>query len=153
MNRREFVRWVGVGAIASSLPVAIAACGGGESASTSNSASPAPTTGGGTTVGDATVGGATVSELDQAGFINLTVDGQAATIVRNPEKADEILAVNTKCTHKGCTVAWKADQKSFVCPCHGAKYNAMGEVTNPPATAPLTPYKVNVNGDQITVTA
>jgi cytochrome b6-f complex iron-sulfur subunit len=146
MKRREFTRWMTAGAIASSLPVAIAACSNGGSSTASNpAASPiaaAPSE-----------GGASVAALDKAGFVEITVKGKPATIVRNPDKKDEILAVNTMCTHKGCTVAWKADQKAFVCPCHGAKFAAGGAVTNPPAEKPLTPYKVKVTGDKITVEA
>jgi cytochrome b6-f complex iron-sulfur subunit len=111
MNRREFTRWMTAGAIASSLPVALAACGsGGKAPEAISSAAPVAMAEGGTTV----------AALDQAGFVEITVKGKPATIVRNPDKKDEILAVNTMCTHKGCTVAWKADQKAFVCPCHGA---------------------------------
>ncbi len=146
MNRREFTQWMTAGAIASSLPVALAACGGGGGSSTRAT----PTGDGGATMPE---GGTTVAALDKAGFVEVTIKGQPATIVRNPDKKDEILAVNTICTHKGCTVAWKADQKAFVCPCHGAKYRVGGAVTNPPADKPLTAYKVKVAGDQITVEA
>jgi cytochrome b6-f complex iron-sulfur subunit len=147
MKRREFTRWMTAGAIASSLPVAIAACSNGSSTSASNpAASPVA-------VADLSEGSASVMTLDKAGFVNITVKGKAATIVRNPDKKDEILAVNTMCTHKGCTVAWKADQKAFVCPCHGAKFSASGAVTAEPAKTPLTPYKVKVAGDKITVEA
>jgi cytochrome b6-f complex iron-sulfur subunit len=144
MNRREFTRWMTAGAIASSLPVALAACGGGSKApEVSSSAAPVAMAEGGTTV----------AALDKAGFVEITVKGKPATIVRNPDKQDEILAVNTMCTHKGCTVAWKSDQKAFVCPCHGAKYGANGAVKAAPAEKPLTAYKVKVAGDQITIEA
>jgi cytochrome b6-f complex iron-sulfur subunit len=147
MKRREFTRWMTAGAIASSLPVAIAACSGGNRPTASNpAASPIA-------VADLSEGSASVMALDKAGFVNITVKGKAATIVRNPDKKDEILAVNTMCTHKGCTVAWKADQKAFVCPCHAAKFAAGGAVKAAPAEKPLTAYKVKVTGDQITVEA
>ncbi len=147
MNRREFTQWMTAGAIASSLPVALAACGGGGSSSTATAPSSSAS------VATMPEGGTTVAALSKAGFIEVTIKGKPATIVRNPDKKDEILAVNTMCTHKGCTVAWKADQKAFVCPCHGAKYSVGGAVTNPPADKPLTTYKVKVTGDQITVEA
>jgi cytochrome b6-f complex iron-sulfur subunit len=148
MNRREFTQWMTAGAIASSLPVALAACGGGGG---SSSTATAPSSG--ASIATMPEGGTTVAALDKAGFVELTVKGKPATIVRNPDKTDEILAVNTMCTHKGCTVAWKADQKAFVCPCHGAKFAAGGAVKAAPAEKPLTAYKVKVTGDQITVEA
>jgi cytochrome b6-f complex iron-sulfur subunit len=150
MKRREFTRWMTAGAIASSLPVAIAACSNGSSTSASSTSASSPAA---SSVAAAPEGGATVAALDQAGFVNITVNGKPATIVRNPDKQDEILAVNTMCTHKGCTVAWKSEQKAFVCPCHGAKFAAGGAVTAAPADKPLTAYKVKVAGDKITVEA
>jgi cytochrome b6-f complex iron-sulfur subunit len=146
MNRREFTKWMTAGAIASSLPVALAACGSG-----SDSTATAPSSS--ASIAAMAEGGTTIAALDQAGFVEITVKGKPATIVRNPDKKDEILAVNTMCTHKGCTVAWKADQKAFVCPCHGAKFAAGGAVKAAPAEKPLTAYKVKVAGDQITVEA
>jgi cytochrome b6-f complex iron-sulfur subunit len=146
MKRREFTRWMTAGAIASSLPVALAACSNGTTTASSSAASPVA-------AAAPSEGGASVAALDKAGFVDITVKGKPATIVRNPDKQNEILAVNTMCTHKGCTVAWKADQKAFVCPCHGAKFGAKGDVKGGPAEKPLTPYKVKVAGDKITVEA
>ncbi|MGK7943888.1 MAG: FAD-dependent oxidoreductase [Microcystaceae cyanobacterium] len=50
-------------------------------------------------------------------------------------------AISLTCTHQGCTVSPQADG-SFLCPCHGAKYNAQGEVIQGPAKRNLTQFKV-----------
>lgn len=46
-------------------------------------------------------------------------------------------AVNPTCTHMKCSVAWNAAEKSWDCPCHGARYSIEGEVLNGPADANL----------------
>ena len=46
-------------------------------------------------------------------------------------------AVNPTCTHMKCSVAWNAAEKSWDCPCHGARYSTAGEVLNGPADANL----------------
>ena len=46
-------------------------------------------------------------------------------------------AVNPTCTHMKCSVAWNAAEKSWDCPCHGARYSVEGEVLNGPADANL----------------
>jgi glycine/D-amino acid oxidase-like deaminating enzyme/nitrite reductase/ring-hydroxylating ferredoxin subunit len=46
-------------------------------------------------------------------------------------------AVNPTCTHMKCAVAWNAAEKSWDCPCHGARYSVDGEVLNGPADANL----------------
>jgi cytochrome b6-f complex iron-sulfur subunit len=94
----------------------------------------------------------TVSELDQAGSL-LNKEGTPVLVVRNPLDPRTITAVNPTCTHKGCTVEWKTAQKSFVCPCHGATYDALGKVTKGPADQPLPSYTVKVDGNQILVNA
>lgn len=46
-------------------------------------------------------------------------------------------AVNPTCTHMKCSVAWNAAERSWDCPCHGARYSIEGEVLNGPADANL----------------
>jgi len=52
------------------------------------------------------------------------------------------------CTHAGCTVNKVADG-TIDCPCHGSKFNLDGSVAKGPATAPLEPQAVTVQGDSI----
>lgn len=46
-------------------------------------------------------------------------------------------AVNPACTHVKCSVAWNAAEKSWDCPCHGARFSVDGEVLNGPASRDL----------------
>ncbi len=149
MNRREFLGWIGVGAIASSLPVAIAAC-----TPESNSA--------GSTSADGSDAGAssdfqavgTTAQLDQEGQL-LVKEGVAAPVlvIRDPNNAEALLAVSPVCTHAGCDVVWEANQTVFVCPCHNSQFGTAGEVLRGPAAQPLPTYDVQVEGDQILVRA
>lgn len=53
------------------------------------------------------------------------------------------------CTHMGCTVAWKAEQNRFVCPCHGSQYDAQGQVVHGPARRNLPLITVIAKQDQV----
>lgn len=41
------------------------------------------------------------------------------------------------CTHMGCHVAWNTTERSWDCPCHGGRFDAMGQVLNGPPVQPL----------------
>ncbi|OGP62522.1 MAG: hypothetical protein A2170_10990 [Deltaproteobacteria bacterium RBG_13_53_10] len=54
------------------------------------------------------------------------------------------LAFSSVCPHLACIVNWSEKLKSFECPCHGAKFNRKGEVTEGPPPRPLDLYKLQI---------
>ena len=52
---------------------------------------------------------------------------------------------SSRCTHLGCTVRRTAE--GFFCPCHGARYDAQGQVTHGPAREPLPWYGIWLEQD------
>ncbi|MEW6287599.1 MAG: ubiquinol-cytochrome c reductase iron-sulfur subunit [Chloroflexota bacterium] len=51
-------------------------------------------------------------------------------------------ALSLVCTHLGCTVEQNAD--GFICPCHGSRFDADGNVTHRPADKPLHSLRVEI---------
>ena len=137
MSRRAFLTWVGVGGLASSLPVALAAC------SSDTEQTEAAATKEFQSVGS-------VAELDKTGFLlNKKSPVGSVLVVRTPEK--KLIAVNPTCTHAGCTVAWVGSAKKFACPCHQAEFGVDGKVLKGPATKPLKTYQAKLQGTSVLV--
>jgi len=61
--------------------------------------------------------------------------------------ASKWAAFSAVCTHQGCPVQWVGG--GFQCPCHGATYDANGQVTGGPAPAPLPAIPISVADGQV----
>ncbi len=48
-----------------------------------------------------------------------------------------LAALHPVCPHAGCIVQWNSAEKSWDCPCHGARYSMEGELLNGPASKSL----------------
>ncbi|HBE20284.1 MAG TPA: cytochrome B6 [Cyanobacteria bacterium UBA11149] len=143
MDRREFLTWMGVGGIATYLPVALVACSPKEP-KTESPSHPV------NSAGFKSVG--KVADLDKNGqILDKEFPGGAVLVVRNQDSQGAIAAVNPSCPHAGCIVAWKAEQKEFVCPCHDSKFAIDGKVVQGPAKKPLPIYEAKLEGDSILV--
>ena len=153
MKRRVFMNWVGVSFMAASLPVAIAACSPATEAESETAADPGADEAVDTDVredGFAALG--TVSELDSTGFLaSKNFAGGSVIAVRVPANSESVIALNSLCTHRGCTVDW-ADSE-FSCACHGSTFSTDGEVTNGPATEALSAYEAKIEDDLVLVMA
>ena len=149
MNRRHFVNWMGVGAIAVSLPVAIAACTPKTDSADEPAESSEESAAKGSTADEFVLVG-TTSELTQQGYVtNEEALSEPVIVIEDPTNPDSLIALSAKCTHTGCAVAWQEDL--FACPCHGSKFNPDGSVVEGPASAPLARYATKLEGDSILV--
>ncbi len=72
--------------------------------------------------------------------------GQSVNIINTGR---EFIALSTKCSHLGCKVVWKNQEKKFFCPCHDGYFNADGSVLSGPPPASLPSYKIEVVNDSI----
>lgn len=67
-------------------------------------------------------------------------------------EAAGLMALFQRCVHLGCRVPWCATSIGFECPCHGSKYNSVGEYFAGPAPRNLDRFQVEIrNGDRFIV--
>ena len=93
-----------------------------------------------------------MAELDAAGSLSdKSFQGQQVVVIRDPADAAAVIALNSFCTHQGCTVAWESDTATLACPCHGSKFATDGAVTTGPATNALDVFEAKIEGDLVLV--
>lgn len=73
--------------------------------------------------------------------------GAVEGFVVHPQAGGAIYAVSAACTHMGCAISWMGQSGTFVCPCHGAQYNADGTVLSGIARHPLPFLKLRTQAD------
>lgn len=59
------------------------------------------------------------------------------------EDSQGMYAISAVCTHLGCIVMKEGEQ--YICPCHGANYTLLGEVTKGPAPKGLNWFKIELD--------
>jgi cytochrome b6-f complex iron-sulfur subunit len=159
MDRRTFMSWVGLGFVATSLPVAIAACSSNtaEAPTTetpTDEAPPPPPSAEATVREDGFVEVGTVADLDANGaIIDKDFSAGPLAVFRDPEKNETLVALNATCPHQGCVSEWNKKDAVLLCPCHGSKFKADGSVTAGPAEKPLTLFAAKVEGEAVLVKA
>jgi Rieske Fe-S protein len=84
------------------------------------------------------------------GYMTRVVKERLA-VVKDASAPSGLAAVSTTCTHLGCGVAWNAERKAFLCPCHGGVYGADGRVLAGPPPRPLAKAPLVVAGGRATV--
>ncbi len=96
--------------------------------------------GGSIPAGDVTVGHAVVVEV-----------GGESVVVAQPTEGDYV-AWSANCTHQG-TVVDAGSDLVLTCPNHGSRFDAADNaaVINGPATSPLRPVDVALQGDQLVI--
>jgi cytochrome b6-f complex iron-sulfur subunit len=75
-------------------------------------------------------------------------NGKAVMVINKGN--GNLSAMSAVCTHAGCNVAYKGNDKVIYCACHGGTYDpTTGAVLGGPPPAPLALYPVKVVGNDI----
>lgn len=137
MKRRNFIALFGIGWIANYLPAAMAITYGTKSKSQ-------PPSENWQQVG-------TVEELAQTGQLLKEESPVGSILIVAPSETEDLIAVDPTCPHMGCIVEWESEAEMFVCPCHGSKFTADGELIEGLAVEPLQQYTAKIESDLILV--
>jgi cytochrome b6-f complex iron-sulfur subunit len=137
IDRKEFMRQVGIGFGAIMLMNCLQSCSNG-------SEIPDPNPISNTTKVDVTLdlNSTDYKELKNKGMYAI-VRGQSIIVAHT--NADTYLAVSSKCTHEGTQIIYRGVSNDFLCPNHGSEFKADGSVQKSPAAAPLKKYSYSLD--------
>ena len=91
-------------------------------------------------------------ELEKVGSAyHLVIEDLEKDLLVARVSSAKYVAVDIKCRHKGCDVAYEATEKHFACPCHGSLYELDGSVKQGPTTEPLTSYETVVTETELII--
>ena len=71
----------------------------------------------------------------QGGIV--TIDGARVAAFRGDD--GRVHAVDARCTHMGCQVAFNTAERTWDCPCHGSRFDVDGRLVQGPAVKDLEP--------------
>jgi Rieske Fe-S protein len=154
VSRRQFCAGACQVASCATLATLVSACGGDGTASPtspSGTAAALPRIGGQFTTGSSVVRVSTAgSALNDVGGAAL-VESNAGVFLIARTGASAFQAVDAVCTHEGCTITG-IDGATYVCPCHGSRYNRGGQVQAGPARSNLRQYATTFADGVVTIT-
>lgn len=127
MNRREFVGWMTMGAIITS----VVGCNANQEGEASNEFQ--------------VIG--TLDELETEG--SLTDNMTGVIVLRNTD--GDLIALDRTCPHQSCAVSLDDDGKQLICPCHDSQFTLEGELVEGPAQKGLTNYEVKTEDNEVLV--
>ena len=76
-------------------------------------------------------------KLGEGGIVE--IDGEKVGIYKRQD--GEIFAVKPYCGHLGCLISWNNLEKTWDCPCHGSRYDYMGNIITEPTVKGLSKYE------------
>ncbi|HEX5322678.1 MAG TPA: Rieske (2Fe-2S) protein [Capsulimonadaceae bacterium] len=104
------------------------------------------------TIGCAEASGAWIplgpaSKFKKGDFTPVQLTGKySGTQIFVAQQADNsYLALSSRCTHRGCVVGWNGQQKQFICPCHGGRFDQTGKNVGGPPPSPLPQFATRVD--------
>lgn len=67
------------------------------------------------------------------------------------KEGEEVVALWWRCPHLGCKVPWCESAGEFECPCHGSRFNRLGEYRSGPSPRGMDRFAVEVSEGEIVI--
>lgn len=95
--------------------------------------------------GPVRLGADDLAAIEKNRFAIVRIGAARVIVLRDPD--DELRALNARCTHEGCTVAYAPEQALITCACHNGVFDIQGRVISGPPPKPLATYAAHEDAD------
>jgi Rieske Fe-S protein len=155
-SRRTVLASTGLACAGAACATVLAGCStynsnngiGGSQATQASSSSAAPAGQGASASQGGAAGPAALAQTSDVPVGGGKILSDKKIVITQP-KAGSFDAFSAVCTHQGCIVG-DVSGGTINCPCHGSKFSiANGSVVQGPATSPLPPVSIKVQGTSI----
>ena len=150
VSRRRFCAGACQAVSGATLATVFAGCGGGDSPTSPSGRATDLGKSQGRFTGTAVSVDVAGSALSNVGGAVL-VESVAGVFLVSRTAEQSFTAVDAVCTHQSCTITG-IDGTTYVCPCHGSRYDRNGRVTQGPAMASLRQFATSFASGVVTIT-
>ena len=149
ISRRQFCSGACQVASGAALATLVSACSGGDSpTSPSGNATKLGVSNGRFTGSGVQVNVAGTALTETSGAV--LIESTAGVFLLARTGANSYSAIDAVCSHESCTVTG-ADGTTYVCPCHGSRYDRNGQVLAGPARAALRQFPTSFSDGIVTI--
>ncbi|MCL1587246.1 MAG: Rieske 2Fe-2S domain-containing protein [Actinomycetia bacterium] len=78
-----------------------------------------------------------------------TISAAQAYVTKAPD--DEVVALWWRCPHLGCRVPWCESAGEFECPCHGSRFNRLGEYRAGPSPRGMDRFAIEIVDEAVLI--
>jgi len=78
-----------------------------------------------------------------------TIAAAQAYVTKAPD--DEVVALWWRCPHLGCRVPWCESAGEFECPCHGSRFNRLGEYRAGPSPRGMDRFAIEIVDETVMI--
>jgi len=78
-----------------------------------------------------------------------TVPAAQAYVTKAPD--EEVVALWWRCPHLGCRVPWCESAGEFECPCHGSRFNRLGEYRAGPSPRGMDRFAIEIVDESVII--
>jgi cytochrome b6-f complex iron-sulfur subunit len=78
-----------------------------------------------------------------------TVSAAQAYVTKAPD--EEVVALWWRCPHLGCRVPWCESAGEFECPCHGSRFNRLGEYRAGPSPRGMDRFAIEIVNESVVI--